>query len=194
MSQYSPSYHALKPQHQAFVAHYIRSGCDATKACQALHPEDDEKTNKARGWKLISKPEIRNAIAEKLDQQVVKYNTGRDAIVERLFKLFEKIDALPPEQAVKAIKLELDVLKEVSAISGHHIQRTVSDQSITIELVGVDHTGAEVLPVIDVPNVPRLPDPSDPLTFSLDEIDHLSDDPPEDLPEHPSHDPENLDG
>ena len=177
---------------------YLRAGCDATKAVASLQPELRHEQQQRKGWRMLQHPDIRQAISDKLQQREEKYDTSRIAIVERLFSLLAKVERLPDTQLSRAIKLELEVLKELSAISGHHIQRhEVDSRSVSINLVGmtapaIDDVNAnaeqEQPELLEQPKKMFLPHNEDPaidLTFDLSDLDDISSDEPEDIEEDP---------
>lgn len=180
-----PSYRALSTPHQAFVQAYVRSGCDATKAAALLHPNDSDETNQRRGWKLLQREDIKTAIADKLEQGITKYNTSREAMVERLFGLLDDVANLPEsKQRVSHLKFVLDVYAQIAKISGlQHVHHHHDHQrSISINLQGVDVHG---VPIQDIPtrivNDTPAPEqdaaqlaisfpPADPVRYSMDEL------------------------
>lgn len=174
---------------------YLRAGCDATKAVASLQPEWTHEQQQRKGWRMLQHPDIRQAISDKLQEREQKYDTSRIAIVERLFSLLEKVERLPDTQLSRAIKLELEVLKELSAISGHHIQRhEVDSRSVSINLVGmtapaIDDVNAQAPASAEQPKKMFLPHNEDPaidLTFDLSDLDDISSpDEPEDIEEDP---------
>lgn len=176
---------------------YLRAGCDATKAVASLQPEWTHEQHQRKGWRMLQHPDIRQAITDKLQQREEKYDTSRIAIVERLFSLLDKVERLPDTQLSRAIKLELEVLKELSAISGHHIQRhEVDSRSVSINLVGMSapaSTEQEQPELLEQPKklfLPHNEDPAPDLTFDLSDLDDISspDEPEEDIEEDPDDD------
>lgn len=90
-----PSYSRLSLPHQAFVHAYLKHGCDGVKAVAALFPDLSHDQHVRKAWNLSQREDVRIAIADKLAEREEKYDTSRLAIVERLFKLMEKLEQLP---------------------------------------------------------------------------------------------------
>lgn len=170
-----PSYSALSLPHQMFVHAYIKHG-DGAKAIAALHPELSHEQCVRKAWKLSQRDDIKHAIQDKLREREERYDTSRLAIVERLFRLLEKIEHLPSQQMARAIKLELEVLKEVSAISGHHLMKHehTDNRNITVQLIGIDEPPVDVVAEIPAPELVPL-EPQEPVRYDLSDLDDISD-------------------
>lgn len=175
---------------------YLRAGCDGVKAIASLHPELTKEQCYNRSYNLLQREDIKQAISDKLALRESKYDTSRQAIVERLFGLFDKLERLPDTQLARSIKLELEVLRELSSISGHHIQRhEVDSRNVSINLVGIEQPAgnsvdvpAETKEEINEPEqappqllFPRNEEPAPDLVFGLDDLGHISE-PSEDDP------------
>lgn len=140
-----------------------------------MHPNDSEGTNRVRAHRMMNNPNIKQAISDKLVLRESKYDTSRQAIVERLFGLFDKLERLPDTQLARSIKLELEVLRELSSISGHHIQRhEVDSRNVSINLVGIEQPASNSVDVpaetklIDIPaeQPSSLPPGNDPVVYA----------------------------
>ena len=190
------SYRNLKPQHQHWVSLYIRNGCDPIKTSQQMFSADSPEQIKRRSRTMMQNQNIQQAISDKLLRQEEKYNTSRQAMTERLFSLIDKVALLPEgEQKLSHLKFILSVYNELNKIAGHH-QTTVNtneQRSITVQLVGIDDAETINNRIEDATIIvePIKIEPSslvDPIPFSLDDLDEISDELPEDLMDDPAKD------
>lgn len=198
-----PSFRRLIPQHQAFVNAYFRANCDPTEAMIILHPNDDRNLNVRRGWRLMERPDVKEAIGDLQQQAAEKHLLSREDMLKELYDLIARANGLP-DAGVKlsTLKFSKDVLSEMAKVLGYNSStvNTNEQRNITVQLVGIDDTAAPAPAITDATIIEEpktIPDavqmelsfpPSDPIPFSLDDFPEDQDDLPFDLDDDPTKD------
>jgi phage terminase small subunit len=58
----------LSDKHKLFVAEYVKNNCNGTKAYMAVYPDSSEEASRSSASDLLSNPNIKEAIKEKINQ------------------------------------------------------------------------------------------------------------------------------
>jgi hypothetical protein len=133
-------------------------------------------------------PAVRQAIQDKLEQRLTKYNATREAITERLFDLIDDVGEMPEDKRGKIsqgrfIREVLDSIAKVSGLQHVHHHHEHQQAPIQINLNGIKKPpmpGNEIPDAVLVPDESASPQlaisfpPDDPVKYDLSDLDDIS--------------------
>jgi phage terminase small subunit len=100
----------INDKQQAFINEYLINGHNATKAYAKAYPscKSGHKENASR---LLTKDNIKAAIATKLDKTATKMDVSREKQLERLLSAYDMAVAQKNPQAVRSLLAEINVMQ-----------------------------------------------------------------------------------
>lgn len=193
-----PSFRRLSPAHQAFVNAYFRANCDPTEAMMILHPQDERIVNVRRGWKMMQRPDVKEAIGDLHTQTVERSVMSKEDVYHEILDLLTEakgLDALTLREKLGRIKASRELIEVMMKLLGYGTTNinTTEEKSITVQLVGIDPTQEVPVEIQDEqPEPKQLEMDFDPVVYDLSELDDLSGDDDDSLPFTPDPDEDSV--